>query len=147
VKRIAIGAVAALVVVPARAQSPANFSAVDAKLNACSASNPNNPGVSNCNMAATATADRRLNDVYDGLVSAFKHPKGPKDARDDPEILKRLIAAERAWMAFRDAECSYQSTVALGGTGEGYANAACLYMQTKARVKVLTAPDEPQNAR
>jgi uncharacterized protein YecT (DUF1311 family) len=147
VKQIVIAAVAILVVVPARAQAPADFSAIDAKLDACSASNPNNPGVSNCTMAATAAADKRLNDVYAGLVNALKHPKGPDDARDDPEILKRLIAAERAWVAFRDAECSYQSTVALGGTGEGYANAACLYMQTKARVTALTAPDAPQNAR
>ena len=146
-KQIAIATFAALAGFPALAQSPADFSAVDAKLNACSASNPNNPGVSNCTMAATATADRRLNDVYGGLVNALKHPKGPDDARDDPEILKRLIASERAWIGFRDAECSYQSTVALGGTGEGYANAACLYMQTKARVKVLTAPDAPQNER
>jgi uncharacterized protein YecT (DUF1311 family) len=147
VKQILIAAFAALAVVAAWAQSPADFSSVDSKLNACSASNPNNPGVSNCAMAATATADQRLNNVYDGLVNALKHPKGPDDARDDPEILKRLIAAERAWIAFRDAECSYQSTVALGGTGEGYANTACLYNQTKARVRALTAPDAPQNAR
>jgi uncharacterized protein YecT (DUF1311 family) len=146
-KRLLIAAYAALASVPALAQSPTDFSAIDAKLEACSASNPNNPGVSNCTMAATTDADRRLNDVYDGLVNALKHPKGPDDARDDPEILKRLIAAERAWVAFRDAECGYQSTVALGGTGEGYANAACLYKQTKARVEALTAPDAPQNAR
>ncbi len=146
-KKIVIAAVVALAAVSAWAQSPGDFSAVDAKLNACSASNPNNPGVSNCTMAAKATADQRLNDVYGGLVNALKHPKGPDDAREDHEIHKRLIAAERAWIAFRDAECGYQSSVALGGTGEGYANAACLYMQTKERVRVLTAPDAPQNAR
>lgn len=98
-------------------------------------------------MAAKAAADQRLNDIYGGIVNAFKHPKDPDDARDDTEILKRLIAAERAWVAFRDAECDYQSSVALGGTGEGYAYAACLYKQTKDRIKVLTAPDAPQNVR
>jgi uncharacterized protein YecT (DUF1311 family) len=147
VKKTLIVAVAALAAVSAWAQSPGDFSAVDAKLDACSASNPSNPGVSNCTMAATAAADQRLNDVYSGLVDALKHPKGPDDARDDPEILKRLIAAERAWIAFRDEECNYQSSVALGGTGEGYAYTACLYKQTKERVRVLTAPDAPQNAR
>ena len=146
-KKIVIAAVATLAAASACAQSPGDFSAVDAKLNECSASNPNNPGVSNCTMAAKATADQRLNDVYGGLVNALKHPKDPDDVRDDAEILKRLIAAERAWITFRDAECGYRSTVALGGTGEGYANAACLYMQTKERVRVLTAPDAPQNAR
>lgn len=146
-KQIVIAAVAVLAVVQARAQSPEDFSAVDAKLNACSDHNPNNYGVSNCTMAAKATADQRLNDIYGGLVNVLKHPKGPDDVRDNAEILKRLIAAERAWVAFRDAECNYQSSVALGGTGEGYAYAACLYKQTKERVKVLTAPDAPQNAR
>ncbi|WP_375509174.1 lysozyme inhibitor LprI family protein [uncultured Caballeronia sp.] len=146
-KQIVIAAVAVLAVVQAWAVSPADFSAVDAKLNACSDQNPNNYGVSNCTMAAKATADQRLNDIYGGLVNALKHPKGPDNARDDSEILKRLIAAERAWIAFRDAECNYQSTVALGGTGEGVAYVTCLYMQTKERVKILTAPDVPQNAR
>lgn len=137
----------ALACVSARAQAPADFSAIDAKLKACSASNPNNDGESNCTMTAKAAADRRLNDIYGSIVNGLQHPKASDDARDDAEILKRLTAAERAWIAFRDAECGYQSTVALGGTGEGYANAACLYAQTKARVAALTAPDAPQNAR
>ena len=33
----------------------------------------------------------------------------------------------------------------LGGTGEGGADTACLYEQTKTRVTTLTAPDAPQN--
>ena len=34
-----------------------------------------------------------------------------------------------------------------GGTGEGYASVACLHDQTKARVRALSAPDEPHIAR
>ena len=131
---------------PARAQSPADFSTIDAKLKACSDRNPDNPGVSNCTSAATAAADRRLNDVYTGALNALNHPV-PQSAPYNPEIPKRLIVAERAWIAFRDAECSYKSTIALGGTGEGYAYVACLYEQTKARVRALMAPDEPHIAR
>lgn len=141
-----IAACATLEGVPAHAQSVADFSTLDAKLEACSARRPDNPGVSNCTMAAKAAADRRLNDVYIGVINRLKHP-GPDHAPYDAEMVRRLIAAERAWIAFRDAECNYQSTVALGGTGEGYAYAACLYAQTKARVRVLTAPDAPQNTR
>lgn len=58
-----------------------------------------------------------------------------------------MIVAERAWIAFRDAECKYKSGIALGGTGEGYAYVACRYDQTKARVRALMAPDEPHIAR
>ena len=127
-------------------QSPTDFSAIDAELKACSDSNPSNPGVSNCTVVAIAAANRRLNEVYIGALEALNHP-GPNSAPFNPEIPKRLIAAERAWIAFRDAECEYKSTIALGGTGEGYASVACLYEQTKARVRALMAPDEPHIAR
>jgi uncharacterized protein YecT (DUF1311 family) len=100
--------------------------------------------VSNCTVAATAAADRRLNEVYTAALNKLNQ-RGPTY---NPEIPKRLIAAERAWIAFRDAECNYKSTIALGGTGEGYAYVACRYDQTKARVRTLmAAPDEPQIAR
>ena len=91
-------------------------------------------------------ADRRLNEVYTAALNALNHP-GPNSAPYNREIPKRLIAAERAWIAFRDAECSYKSTIALGGTGEGYAYVACRYEQTKERVRALIAPDEPHIAR
>lgn len=146
-KKTVVTVLFAVAGISARAQSPSDFSAVDAKLDKCSAENPSNPGVSNCTVIAIAAANRRLNEVYSGIIDTLKHPKDAEDARDDAEMLKRLTAAERTWIAFRDAECDYQSTVALGGTGEGYAYVACLYKQTKARVSVLTAPDAPQNSR
>jgi uncharacterized protein YecT (DUF1311 family) len=105
------------------------------------------PGVNNCYSIATAAADRMLNNVYGGLVSVLKHPADPIAARDNPEILKRLVAGERAWIAFRNAHCNYQSTIALRGTGESTEFIACVYAQTKARAAALTAPDAPQNAR
>jgi uncharacterized protein YecT (DUF1311 family) len=145
--RVTVAICAALICTPAWAESPADFSVVDANLKACLAKNGSTPGVDNCNAIATAAADRRLNGVYAGLVNALKHSAVPDDARDNPEILKRLIAAERAWIVFRDADCNYQSTVMLGGTGETNAYGACLYSQTKARVRALTSPDAPQNLR
>ena len=146
-KRVMIAVYAALTCAQAWAESPADFAVIDANLKDCLAKNGSTPGVDNCNAIATAAADRRLNDVYAGLVNALKHPAGPDDVRDNPEILKRMIAAERAWIAFRDADCNYQSTAMLGGTGETNAYGACLYSQTKARVKALTSPDAPHNLR
>lgn len=140
-------ALAALAGGEAWAETPADFTSIDAKLQACMAQHGDTPGVNNCYSIATAAADRRLNDVYGGLINALKHPAGSIAVRDDPEILKRLIAAERTWIAFRDAQCSYQSTIALGGTGESTESIACVYAQTKARVAALTAADAPQNAR
>jgi uncharacterized protein YecT (DUF1311 family) len=147
VKQVLIAVCAALACVPAWAQAPADFAVVDTNLKACLARHGDTPGVDNCNGVAKAAADRRLNVVYAGLVSALKHPGDPIEVRDDPEILRRLVASERAWIVFRDAECSYHSSYMLHGTGEDDADTACLYEQTKTRVKALTAPDAPQNLR
>ena len=146
-KSVIIAACVAVVCVPAWAQSPADFSAVDAKLKACLARHGDTPGVDTCYGVAKTAADRRLNDVYAGLVNTLKHPGDPIEVRDDPEILRRLVAAERAWIVFRDAECSYHSSYMLHGTGEDGADSACVYTQTKMRVIALAAPDAPQNLR
>ena len=74
-------------------------------------------------------------------------PETPIEQRDNSEIMRRLVAAERAWIVFRDAECSYHSSYMLHGTGEDGAYSACVYAQTKMRVMTLTAPDAPQNLR
>ncbi len=87
--------------------------------------------VDNCYGVAKAAADQRLNVVYVGLVNALKHPGDPIEVRDDPEILRRLLASERAWIVFRDAECSYHSSYMLHGTGEQGADTACVYAQTR----------------
>lgn len=71
-------------------------------------------------------------------MEALKHPT-PDEAKDDVEIAKRLVAAERAWIDFRDKECNLQSTSMLNGTGESNVYGECLYTMTKARVKALEA--------
>lgn len=139
----AIAISASLVCSPARAQSMTDFSAIDAKLKACLNRNPTNPGVSNCTAIATAAADRGLNTIYTAALRKMKTP----GSDFDPEIPRRLIVAERTWIAFRDAECNYKSAIAFGGSGVGYAYIACRYEQTKARARALMAPDEPHIAR
>ena len=148
-KRLTTAAFTALSVLactPARSQPSADFSSIDARLKVCSDHHPDIPGSASCTKMAADAADKRLNEIYSTIVQGFKHPK-PDEATADTEILKRLIAAERAWIAFRDAECNYESTVALGAPLEGFENVDCLYAQTKARAKTLTAPEAPQNAR
>ena len=68
-----IAACIALVCGPAWAQSPADFTAVDAKLKACLGRHGDTPGVDNCYGVAKTAADRRLNEVYAGLVNRLKH--------------------------------------------------------------------------
>ncbi len=129
---------AALACGPMLAQSPPEFAVADAKLKACVARDSSNMHIMACNSVAQAFADARLNSVYQAWSEALKHPK-PDEAKDDAEILTRLVAAERAWIDFRDKDCNLQSTSMLGGTGESNVYGDCLYAMTKARVQALEA--------
>ena len=68
----------------------------------------------------------------------LKHPE-PGGSKDDAEILRRLVATERAWIDFRDEHCELRSTSMLGGSGESNTSGECRYAMTKARVKALKA--------
>jgi uncharacterized protein YecT (DUF1311 family) len=91
-----------------------------------------------CNNEAYSDADTELNAVYGyirgGLESALK--KDPKDEYSK-ETLRRLVAAQRSWITFRDADCSYAGTTMLGGSGEGVMIGGCLATMTIDRVKRL----------
>jgi uncharacterized protein YecT (DUF1311 family) len=96
-----IGACAALACSAALAQGSSEFAAADARLKACIARDSSNDGIQTCASVVQKIADARLNAVYGNWTDALKHP-GPSDAKDDAEILKRLVTAERAWMDLRD---------------------------------------------
>jgi uncharacterized protein YecT (DUF1311 family) len=126
------------------AQSTTDFSAIDAREKACEVARQTVNGSALCEQEAQSAADRRLNVVYAQIIAKIKQPQ------DDPnraEIAHRLIAAERAWVIFRDAECTYESSVAINAPLEGYEYYACRYEHTKARIKALVDPAMPQNAR
>ena len=133
-----IGACAALASSAASAQGPSEFTAADARLKACIARNSSNDGIQTCTSVVQKIADARLNAVYGSWTDALKHP-GPNDVKDDTEILKRLVTAERAWIDLRDKDCALQSTSALGGTAETTVFSDCRYTLTKARVSALEA--------
>jgi uncharacterized protein YecT (DUF1311 family) len=137
-KSVLIGVCVALACEPALAQASSEFAATDAKLKACVARDSSNAHIMACTSVAQIFADARLNSVYVAWTEALKNPK-PDDAKDDAEILKRLVAAERAWIVFRDDDCDLQGTSALGGTAEPVVFGNCRYAMTKARVAALEA--------
>jgi uncharacterized protein YecT (DUF1311 family) len=137
-KSILIGVCAMLTCGMALAQGSSEFASTDAKLKACIAKAGNTMQIMACNSVAQTFADARLNSVYQDWTEALKHPEHA-EAKDDAEVLKRLVAAERAWIDFRDKDCSLQSTSMLGGTGEPMAAGDCEYAMTKARVMALEA--------
>ncbi len=137
-KPVLIGLFAVLAYSSALAEPLSGSAATDARLKACVARDSSNAHIMACTSVAQIAADARLNGVYQAWTEALKHPK-PDDAKDDAEILKRLVVAERAWIAFRDADCDLRSTSALGGTAEPVVFGDCRYAMTNARVEALEA--------
>ena len=93
-----------------------------------------NVAMKECSADAYEAADKILNQVYSSQVAALKKsdPVG-----DNQEILRRLIASEKAWISFRDADCEYQGTSMLGGTGESLVVSECNVEKTVSRAKQL----------
>jgi uncharacterized protein YecT (DUF1311 family) len=116
------------------AQVPSEVAIIDAKLEACLVKADGvTPGIDNCNERAKISADLILNRIYGDWVEQLKHPA--KDNSENAEILKRLIASERAWITYRDTNCDLESTSMLGArarqtcTGTAYMSkpsSACL---------------------
>ncbi len=135
-----------LVIAPVAAQSPTLFTNIETRLKQCSAVHLDIPGSASCEQAAFVAADKTLNAVYRNVIASLRHP-GIDRAPFNPQVVQRLVMSERAWLAYRTAECNYRSAVAIGAPLEGFEYQQCLYALTKERVSGLTSPDAPQNAR
>jgi len=106
-----------------------------AATNAMAAPAPDEPGCTNpknqteltdCTDSSYGLADRKLNSIYRQLML--------KAGEKDKEYLRM---AERAWIAYRDAECKYESSGSEGGTIYSTTYAACLAKKTVAHTKEL----------
>lgn len=84
-----------------------------------------------CADASFKEADRALNAQYAATRKAIV----AYDAEGD----KLLIAAQRAWVTFRDAHCAATSFAFKGGSMEPMVRASCLAATTEARTAQLKA--------
>lgn len=84
------------------------------------------PDMNACAKKAYTTSDVALNKLYQQILQRLK---------DDADAKKRLLAAQRAWLAFRDAECHFSASATEGGTVFPMAYGLCLDSLTKARVQ------------
>src|ERR1043165_5900900 len=79
-----------------------------------------------CAAAELRRADVRLNAAYDQLLKKL-----------DTNRRAKLQKAERAWIAFRDAQCDYEGSESEGGSIQPLEIAACKTELTKARIAQL----------
>jgi uncharacterized protein YecT (DUF1311 family) len=83
-----------------------------------------------CAAADFARADAALNATYAEVMARL--------ARDE-QGRARLVAAERAWLTFRDAQCAFETSRAEGGSIHPMLVAICRAGLTVAREKSLRA--------
>ncbi len=131
-----------LLAAPALADVKSELAGIEKQLNVCIDKDQSNAGMIACTEAAQGAADKVLNRVYKSFADRLKEKSSIGLDEDNKETLKRLVASERAWIGYRDADCSLQGTQMLGGSGEGLVIAQCLYGKTRDRAKAL---DELRN--
>lgn len=92
---------------------------------ACEASTNSNPEFKACLARAADAADRKLNDAYKQLQGAIR--AGAKEmGRAPDDALSSLTGAQKKWIAYRDANCTFEDELAFGGTATGGNYSACL---------------------
>jgi uncharacterized protein YecT (DUF1311 family) len=79
-----------------------------------------------CSGQLLKDADKNLNDAYRTLLKRF-------DARQQA----MLRASEKAWLAYRDAQCKMVASGVEGGSAQPMVTADCLGELTQARLKEL----------
>ena len=79
-----------------------------------------------CLEKARTSSDAELNAVY-----------GEVRKRLESDETKQLVATQRLWIQYRDANCAAGRDLYGGGTGSGPAYLACLEAMTRARTKEL----------
>jgi len=72
-------------------------------------------------------ADKKLNAVYQKVMAAL----------DDDGYKTKLKAAERAWMTFRDTECTFETAENEGGSIHPLVYSGCETRLTDERTKAL----------
>ncbi len=85
-------------------------------------------GLNQCAAASYAKADEALNRAYKEIARTLKG--------EDPTA-GLFVKAQKGWLAFRDAECAFSSSSAIGGSIYPMIYAMCLETLTKERTKQL----------
>ncbi|MBK4215837.1 DUF1311 domain-containing protein [Paracoccus caeni] len=90
-------------------------------------------GISECLMAETKAWDGILNSQYSATREQYSSDGLPE----------KLQAAQRAWIAFRDADCGFAYDKFGGGSMRGIASASCQLNHTARRALELKQMREP----
>ncbi|MDT9598210.1 lysozyme inhibitor LprI family protein [Sphingosinicella rhizophila] len=88
-------------------------------------------------------ADKELNLLWRDVIGAARQADKGLDRNDDtrPTHEAALRAAQRAWIQFRDAHCTYEGYEMRGGSMEPMLYSGCRARLTRARIAELKPTD------
>jgi uncharacterized protein YecT (DUF1311 family) len=92
----------------------------------CKSQNLNQMQLDQCAGMDFQKSDAKLNALYKSMMSKYDAANGA--------LLK---SSERAWIAYRDAECSYETNLTVGGTINPMMDTMCRTKKTDDRIKEL----------
>lgn len=92
-----------------------------------------------CAGGAASAADLSLNRQYAVTLAAMRTADTFLDRKTDKDISysAALVAAQRAWIVFRDAECRSESFAMRGGSGQPALAYTCAATLTRTRITQL----------
>ena len=100
---------------------------------ACEEKTDSNPEYKACLARAADKADAALNEAYKTLQDAVR--AAGKDMGQSPDTqLGDLKDAQKKWIAYRDDNCTFEDSLAFGGTAIGGNYSACLCALSYGRV-------------
>jgi uncharacterized protein YecT (DUF1311 family) len=90
-------------------------------------------------------ADAELNAVWSDVIAGAREMDAEIDRAFDqaPTSEEVLREAQRAWIIFRDAQCTYEGHEARGGSMEAMIYNGCRARLTRERTAQLRPPTEP----
>ncbi len=94
----------------------------------CDKSSSSQADLNECYGKAYKKADSELNAIYKQINERLK---------DRPATAKLLVAAQKAWIAFRDAECNFSTSASAEGSIYPMTQAICLEGLTTRRIDEL----------
>ncbi len=89
---------------------------------------PDQATMNQCAAQQNAAADKELNALYQQITARLK---------GEPDRKKLLVGAQREWVAFRDAECTFSASGVEGGSLYPLIYSNCTTDLTKARVQTF----------
>ena len=91
----------------------------------CESSTTSNPDYKACLARAADKADAALNQAYKDMLGAVR--AAGKDIGQAPDAqLGDLKDAQKQWIGYRDANCTFEDSLAFGGTAIGGNYSSCL---------------------